>query len=107
MGAAGRAVNGRGSSKMDAKDAQKFHGKIDNAKTNEGSVTDPVIIGGPEIWKRVCRQLALKLDQTEYRQWIESLRFISEVDGNALIVAKTRFAFDRVHAHYFLSLIHI
>lgn len=88
---------------MDAKDANKFRGQIDQAKSSDTPTSDPVV-GGPEIWKRVCGQLATELDQTEHRQWIESLRFISEVDGSALIVAKTRFAFDRVNAHYFRSI---
>lgn len=58
------------------------------------------VLGGPEIWKRVCARLSIELDTAEYDKWISSLRFISEVDGSMLIAAKTKFDFDRVNTQY-------
>lgn len=55
---------------------------------------------GPEIWKRVCAKLRGLLDVTEYDKWLATLRFLAEIDGSVLIVAKTKFACDRVNADY-------
>lgn len=58
-------------------------------------------VQGPEVWERVCARLKAEMNNTaEYEQWIDTLRFIAEVDGSVLIVARTQFAFDRVHSDY-------
>lgn len=62
-----------------------------------GAETD---VQGPAVWSRVCARLGAEIAATEYDQWIKPLRFIAEVDGSVLIVAKTQFAFDRVHSAY-------
>jgi len=76
---------------MDANEyGEKMSGNVENKK----------MLGGPEVWKRVCSRLAFDLEATEYTKWISSLRFISELDGGVLIAAKTKFAFDRVNTQY-------
>ena len=85
---------------MDAKDANDFERQSSKMVAGNNASLGAEV-GGPEIWKRVCVRLASEIDPAEFHKWIASLRFISEVDGSVLIVAKTRFAFDRVNAHYF------
>lgn len=73
------------------------HSKSDVQTTDKN---DTVMLQGPEVWKRVCAQLSLLFDTDEYNKWIATLRFLADVDGTVLIVARTQFAFDRVHAQY-------
>lgn len=79
---------------MDVNDVNNFEGV---ARVYSG---EEQILGGPQVWKRVRARLASEMDMAEYDKWISSLRFISEVDGSALIAAKTKFAFDRVNTQY-------
>ena len=76
------------------------HNMEKHGKLMRGTKLNKKILGGPEVWKRVCARLAIDLSQAEYEQWISSLRFISEVDGSVLIAARTKFAFDRVSTQY-------
>ena len=76
---------------------------VERGSEKEASMKMPktsVPAQGPEVWAHVCHQLSVKMDAAEYQKWIAPLRFIAEVDGKALIAARTKFAFDRVHSEY-------
>lgn len=77
-----------------------MHNLEKHGRDMRGTNLNKKVLGGPEVWKRVCARLSIDLTQAEYDKWISSLRFISEVDGSVLIAARTRFAFDRVNTQY-------
>jgi len=55
---------------------------------------------GPEVWSRVCRVIKAGTSKAEYDKWIAPLRFVAEVDGKVLILARTKFDLDRVDSEY-------
>ena len=46
---------------------------------------------GPEIWSMVRSLIKARTSKAEYDKWIAPLRFVAEVDGQVLIVARTKF----------------
>ena len=55
---------------------------------------------GPEIWALVKSEMQKSIPQDDYAKWIESLRFLAEVDGAMLIAARDRLSYDRVHTDH-------
>lgn len=55
---------------------------------------------GPEIWSMVRSLIKARTSKAEYDKWIAPLRFVAEVDGQVLIVARTKFDLDRVDSEY-------
>ena len=55
---------------------------------------------GPEVWSMVRNVIKARTNKAEYDKWIAPLRFVAEVDGRVLIVARTKFDLDRVDAEY-------
>lgn len=41
-----------------------------------------------------------RTSKAEFEKWIAPLRFVAEVDGSVLILARTKFDLDRVHSEY-------
>jgi len=55
---------------------------------------------GPEVWARVRTAIEAKTSKVEFEKWIAPLRFVAEVDGSVLILARTKFDLDRVDTEY-------
>ena len=55
---------------------------------------------GQTIWADVTKRLKSLLDAADYQRWILDLRLIAEIDGEILIAARDRLAYDRVNADH-------
>jgi chromosomal replication initiator protein len=55
---------------------------------------------GAHIWTEVQDALMHRLTAADYMRWIADLRLIAEVDGEILIAARDKLAFDRVTADH-------
>ena len=55
---------------------------------------------GPEVWSMVRDVIKTRTSKAEFDKWIAPLRFVAEVDGSVLILARTKFDLDRVDSEY-------
>jgi chromosomal replication initiator protein len=70
---------------------------ISNAKSSTENKTDKP---GQTIWADVTKRLQSLLDAADYERWILDLRLIAEIDGEILIAARDRLAYDRVNVDH-------
>jgi chromosomal replication initiator protein len=66
----------------------------------ESGIMDNSTPLGPEVWSMVRRVIKARTNKAEFDKWIAPLRFVAEVDGSVLIVARTKFDLDRVDSEY-------
>ena len=55
---------------------------------------------GPEVWSMVLGVIRERTSKAEFDKWIAPLKFVAEVNGSVLILARTKFDLDRVDAEY-------
>jgi len=57
-------------------------------------------VKGLDIWANVTSGLKASVPGADYTKWISDLRFIAEDNGQMLVGAKDKYAFDRVDSEY-------
>jgi len=66
----------------------------------ESGVEESATPLGPEVWAMVLNVIKARTSKVEFDKWIAPLKFVAEVNGSVLILARTKFDLDRVDAEY-------